>query len=237
MAAPYPMTFVMTRTQQVKDMLSVFDQGGAPIVLVPNEPEPSGNKPLRSCYEQGDLHRTIQEMAINDEVVFSRFREMLPVQHCEAVCFEKLTTQAAGIFSGLDTRRADFGQTVRELSRLVGSIHMNIRGRYRHRPEAAANGAKVLLGILIDICRRDTYPGGGSSLFNALIGNPTPGDRALADSIMEVLTYAFNGLRAANLWPARDPESIRNRLYEVRTTIANRIDNIGYTPKLDALLG
>ena len=213
-------TFPNARADQVRDMLSVFDdlrlpdEFGRYLADVPPDYTPE------NFYVPNNLIATIYRLAVRDESVFKRLRRVITHDVCANVHFSKLRARAREAFAGLDTyvengpsegNHQDIPRTARTLRSLIDQIchARNVRTSTGTLSlTVVTKVAEILVEILQEVCnrnedvyyrihwdrgQRDDEPEWNRNLYSYLIDDP-PRFSASSESWMKD-TFVVDRLR------------------------------------------
>lgn len=218
------------RIQQTLDMLSVFDS-----IALPEEygqdftPTPVYEAP-QALFVANSLAATIYRLAVQDEVVFGRLREVITPDVCAYAHFTKLRTRARQAFTRLDqyvqngpsddseTELQDIPTCARSLRLLVAHIcqaHDLRTSSGPLSPNLVTKVAEILVEILQEVCNRnedvysgidwerdvsDDEPERNRNLYTYLIDDPPPPRPSTPTWMKE--TFVIDRLRQmpANEW-------------------------------------
>lgn len=220
-------TFPDARAEQVRDMLSVFDNARLPdefghdFTTVPPDDTP------QNFYVPNSLAATIYRLAVRDESVFRRLRRVITHDVCADAHFSKLRARARDAFARLDsyvengpseTNDQDIPRTARMLRSIVDQIcHVrNLRTSSGPlSPAMVTKVAEILVEILQEVCNRnedvyyridwerdvsDDEPERNRNLYAFLIDDPPRFSASSANWMKE--TFVVDRLRQmpANEW-------------------------------------
>ncbi len=159
----------MSRKDQVRDILSIFDDEGA---LPENyRPEMYAEVPEqlddpKDIYVRQDLEATIFRLSVFDDIFFQRLRKVLGPDLCASVYFQKIRIEARRKFSELDafTETGPSIDTEYEpnviwcanaLRAIVARIQSSLHARAQLGRSARTDALKALIDILQEVCNRN----------------------------------------------------------------------------------
>ncbi|KAL8641663.1 MAG: hypothetical protein Q9228_001565 [Teloschistes exilis] len=219
-----------TREQPTLDMLSVFDSTALPEEYGRDFAPVGPFDTPRDIFATRSLAETIYRLAVRDELVFDRLRQVITAENCAVAHFIKLRNRARATFAALDryvedgpsedsqADDTDIPRCARKLRHCIERLCQARDSRRSSSPLSAASVTKVaeiLVEILQEVCNRneDVYfriswerdipedePERNRNLYTYLIDDPPP-IHASAPSWMKD-TFVVDGLRQlpANEW-------------------------------------
>ncbi|KAL8720392.1 MAG: hypothetical protein Q9225_002744 [Loekoesia sp. 1 TL-2023] len=220
-------TFPDARAEQVRDMLSVFDNARLPDEFGHDFTNVPPDETPQNFYVPNSLAATIYRLAVRDESVFRRLRRVITHDVCANAHFAKLRARARETFARLDSyvengpsesNDQDIPRTARMLRSIVDQIcHIqNLRTSSGPlSPTVVTKVAEILVEILQEVCNRneDVYyridwerdvsgdePERNRNLYSYLIDDPPRFSASSANWMKE--TFVIDRLRQmpANEW-------------------------------------
>jgi hypothetical protein len=180
---PLDSATLQQRALEVRDILSTFDRDELPTEYI-DEPrygriemleEP---KPLDHCLEVGDLKYTIFQLAVNCSTIYWIFRQLLPEERCAQFYAEKFNRRVNSQLDHFDKLAVNSeegaitpGEAEEEVDRIARNLRLlveNARIDFEQRKRGDRKMVANFVGMLKEVCVRNK----GTSLFQALIGNP-----------------------------------------------------------------
>ena len=191
-----------TRSEGVKDMLSVFDPVTLPQEYGRGFRDPPATAALEDLFVPGELSATIYGLAVKDEVFYKRLTKVITPDRCATQFYAKQRARAVDTMRSLGqyinngpslnpmTRDMDVPECARTFRIIVHEICQDRDSRTAKQPLSAAvitHVAEILVEILQQVCDRDfdvyeniTWPRFGAdnepewnrNLYMYLIGNP-----------------------------------------------------------------
>ncbi|KAI9717303.1 MAG: hypothetical protein M1812_004830 [Candelaria pacifica] len=193
----------MSRKDQARDILSIFDDEGA--LPETYRPEMFADIPeelneQKDIYVRQDLEATIFRLSVFDDIFFQRLRKVLGPDLCASVYFQKIRIEARRKLSELDvftetgqSDETEFEQNVvwcaNALRTVVARIQDSLHARAQLGRLARTDAVKALIDILQEVCNRNknvydeidwerevpqAEEETEQNLYLALIGNPPP---------------------------------------------------------------
>ncbi|KAL8942378.1 MAG: hypothetical protein Q9216_001698 [Gyalolechia sp. 2 TL-2023] len=155
------------RAEQVRDMLSVFDNARLPDEFGQDFTDIASYETPENFYVADNFAATIYRLATRDESVFKRLRRVITYDTCANAHFSKLRTRARDAFIKLDSyvengpsesNNQDVPKTARILRFLIDQIYQarNLRtSNSPLRPTVVMKVAEILTEILQEVCNRN----------------------------------------------------------------------------------
>ncbi|KAI9753987.1 MAG: hypothetical protein M1835_000936 [Candelina submexicana] len=159
----------MSRKDQVRDILSIFDDEGA----MPEDYRPDMyadipeelNDP-KDIYVRQDLEATIFRLSVFDDIFFQRLRKILGPDLCASVYFQKVRLEARKKLTELDAliKNGPSDETEYEpnvnwcanaLRTSVARIQSSLHARAQLGRSARTDAVKALVYILQEVCNRN----------------------------------------------------------------------------------
>ncbi|KAL8936904.1 MAG: hypothetical protein Q9211_003967 [Gyalolechia sp. 1 TL-2023] len=155
------------RAEQVRDMLSVFDNATLPDEFGKDLTDVASDESPEHFYVPDSLTATIYRLATRDESVFKRLRRVISYDTCANAHFSKLRTRARDVFVKLDSYVEDGGsesnnqdvpKTAKMLRFVVDQICQARNLRASNGPLSPAvvtKVAEILTEIFQEVCNRN----------------------------------------------------------------------------------
>jgi hypothetical protein len=198
---PLDSATLQQRALEVRDILSTFDRDELPTEHI-DEPrygriemleEP---KPLDHCLEVGDLKYTMFQLAVNCSTVYWIFRQLLPEERCAQFYAEKFNRRVKSQFDHFDKLGTNpeegtgpAGEVEEEVDQIARDLRLlveNARVDFEQRKRGDRKMAAYLVDMLKEVCVRNE----GTSLFQALIGDPPTPEPKFGLDALEALPKA-----------------------------------------------
>lgn len=220
-------TFPDARADQVRDMLSVFNNGSLPDEFGQDfSTIPPDDTPL-NFFVPNNLAATIYRLAVRDESVFRRLRKVITHDICANAHFSKLRTRAREAFARLDSyiengpsgsNDQDVPRCARMLRSIVDQICQTRNLRTSTGPLSPAlvtKVAEILVEILQEVCNRngdvyyridwerdtsDDEPERNRNLYTYLIDDPPRFSSSTPNWMKETFIIDRLGQIPANEW-------------------------------------
>ncbi|KAI4202859.1 MAG: hypothetical protein LQ350_002230 [Teloschistes chrysophthalmus] len=219
-----------TREEPTLDMLSVFDSTALPEEYGRDFAPVGPFDTPRDIFATRSLAETIYRLAVRDELVFDRLRQVVTPENCAVAQFIKLRNRARATFAALDryvedgpsedsqADDTDIPRCARKLRHCIERLCQARDSRRSSSPLSAASVTKVaeiLVEILQEVCNRneDVYlriswerdaledePERNRNLYTYLIDDPPPVHASAPNWMKD--TFVIDGLRQipANEW-------------------------------------
>lgn len=212
-----------TREQPTLDMLSVFDSTALPEEYGRDFAPVGPFDTPRDIFATRSLAETIYRLAVRDELVFDRLRQVITAENCAVAHFIKLRNRARATFAALDRYAedgpsddsqaddTDIPRCARKVRHCIERLCQARDNRRSSSPLSAASVTKVaeiLVEILQEVCNRneDVYlriswdrdapedePERNRNLYTYLIDDPPPIHASAPSWIKD--TFVVDGLR------------------------------------------
>ncbi|KAL8857053.1 MAG: hypothetical protein Q9178_006345 [Gyalolechia marmorata] len=239
-----------SRTEQVRDMLSVFDTAALPEEYSPLNTSIAAGNERRNLYVPDNLAATIYQLAVRDEKVFESLRRVITHDVCANSHFSKQRTRAREAFARLDsyiengpaeaaeTDDHDIPWCARMLRIVVDQICKVRDSRSSSGPLSAPvkrRVAEILVEILQEVCNRneDVYyrigwervmvegePDRNRNLYAYLIDDPPRSSSSTPNWMKE--TFVIDRLRQM---PADDWRHLIERLTSIVDQMRERMED------------